>query len=333
MIKEKVIIDCDPGIDDSLALMYALKHPDLEIVAITIVSGNAPAIICARNAAIILKKLNMNIPIYIGEKSPLVKEFVSAQDTHGEDGLGETFFYCNNEFSYQPIDATTFLSDYFNSKKDTSIIALGPLTNISKALELNPNLGKNCKRFVSMGGNYKSHGNCSPVAEFNYWCDPHAAKNTFEKLSNTIEMIGLDVTRKIVLTPNIMNLLHRLNDDLSSFIQKIINFYWDFHWKQEKIIGCVINDPLAIAHFINDEICKGFYSYVDVETDGICEGQTVVDKYNFYGKKSNAVIYTKVDILKFFIEFISTVYDIDKQNVKNLLLGLKDFEVINEQEY
>ncbi len=94
-----------------------------------------------------------------------------------------------------------FLANYFEHKNDTSIIALGPLTNIARALQTNPKLGKHCKRFISMGGSFKSHGNCSPVAEYNYWCDPHAAQYVFENLDKKIEMVGLDITRHIVLTP------------------------------------------------------------------------------------------------------------------------------------
>lgn len=325
MIKEKVIIDCDPGIDDTLALIYALKNPKLEVKAITIVAGNAPVDFCAKNAAIVLKKLNLNIPIYVGEKQPLEQKFISAQDTHGYDGLGETFFEKETVFTFMKQNASTFLANYFSKNSDTSIIALGPLTNIAKALDMNPNLGINCKRFVSMGGTYKSHGNCSPVAEFNYWCDPDAAKKVYKYLSTKIEMIGLDITRKIVLTPNIMHFIKLMDNEISTFIQNMIAFYWDFHWEHEKIIGCVINDPLAVSHFINSNICHGFDSYVDIETSGIAKGQSIVDSYNFYNLPANATIYTQVDKLEFFTDFISILCNCDKEYIKKNLLNLGEF--------
>ena len=105
------------------------------------------------------------------------------------------------------------MADYFKEKTNTSVIALGPLTNIAFALKVNPNIGKHMDRFVSMGGTYKSHGNCSPVAEYNYWCDPEAASYVFENLKQTIEMVGLDVTREIVLTPTILEYCCQMNPE------------------------------------------------------------------------------------------------------------------------
>ena len=105
--------------------------------------------------------------------------------------------------------------------------------------------------FISMGGAFRVEGNCSPVAEFNYWVDPHAANYVFQNLSQKIHMVGLDVTRKIVLTPNIIEFINRLDKNMAKYITEITRFYIDFHWNQEKIIGCVINDPLAVAYFID----------------------------------------------------------------------------------
>lgn len=232
MNKEKIIIDCDPGIDDTLALMYAIQHPKLEVVAITITAGNSPVELGLKNTFVTLELLNRHdIPVYVGDNLPLQREFVSAQDTHGMDGLGENNFTLAQPIIFQEESADCFLANYFEHKNDTSIIALGPLTNIARALQTNPKLGKHCKRFISMGGSFKSHGNCSPVAEYNYWCDPHAAQYVFENLDKKIEMVGLDITRHIVLTPNHLSYMERINPDVSSFIQKITKFYFDFHWQ------------------------------------------------------------------------------------------------------
>ena len=106
-----------------------------------------------------------------------------------------------------------------------------------------------------MGGSFKSHGNCSPVAEYNYWCDPDGASLVYETLHQNgqkIHMVGLDVTRKIVLTPNLLEYMCRLNKETGEFVKKITKFYFDFHWEWEHIIGCVINDPLAVAYFIRN---------------------------------------------------------------------------------
>ena len=163
-----------------------------------------------------------------------------------------------------------------------------------------------------MGGSFKSHGNCSPVAEYNYWCDPDGASLVYETLHQNgqkIHMVGLDVTRKIVLTPDLLEYMCRLNKETGEFVKKITKFYFDFHWEWEHIIGCVINDPLAVAYFINPEFCKGFDSYVQIETEGISLGQSVVDSMNFYRKASNARVLTEVDVYGFFQMFLSRILD------------------------
>lgn len=163
-----------------------------------------------------------------------------------------------------------------------------------------------------MGGSFKSHGNCSPVAEYNYWCDPDGASLVYETLHQNgqkIHMVGLDVTRKIVLTPDLLEYMCRLNKETGEFVKKITKFYFDFHWEWEHIIGCVINDPLAVAYFINPELCKGFDSYVQIETEGISLGQSVVDSMNFYRKASNARVLTEVDVYGFFQMFLSRILD------------------------
>lgn len=326
MKKQKVIIDCDPGIDDSLALMYAIQHPQLEVLAITVVAGNVPTNLGVENVFKILERLDRcDIPVYAGANAPLHREFISAQDTHGMDGLGESDVTRQTTISAQEKSAIDFLAETFQNKTDISIIALGPLTNIAGALQLQPSLGKHCHRFVSMGGSYKSNGNCSPVAEYNYWCDPHAAQIVFASFGKKIEMVGLDVTREIVLTPNLLEYMSFINQTEADFIRKITRFYWDFHWKYEHIIGCVINDPLAVAYFINSELCQGFDAYVDIVTDGIALGQSVVDDHHFYQKNPNTHVLTQVNSRQFFVDFLSVVLhaetSIIAQDLEQLQLG------------
>lgn len=309
MQKRKVIIDCDPGIDDSLALLLALNSPELEVLGITVCSGNVPAKLGAKNA---LKTLqicsSLHIPVYVGEEYPLKRELVTAQDTHGDDGLGENFYEDVNEAKFYE-GGVDFIIDTLNNNDNVSIIALGPLTNIAKALMKDKKAFNNLDEFVSMGGAFRIHGNCSPVAEFNYWVDPHGADYVYKNLLKKIHMVGLDVTRKIVLTPNIIEFINRLDKDMSKYITEITRFYIDFHWDQEKIIGCVINDPLAVAYFIDRNICKGFESFVEVVEDGIAMGQSIVDSFNFYKKENNAIVLTDVDKNKFMSMFLKRIFN------------------------
>lgn len=307
MEKRKVIIDCDPGIDDSLAILLALNSPELEVLGLTICSGNVPASLGAKNA---LKALQMcqrlDIPVYVGEEVPLERELVTAQDTHGEDGVGENFYEdVDAKFNYGGVD---FIIDTLKNNKDVSIIALGPLTNIAKALMKDKKAFDNLDEFISMGGAFRIHGNCSPVAEFNYWVDPHGADYVYKNLPKKIHMVGLDVTRKIVLTPNIIEFINRLDKDMAKYITEITRFYIDFHWEQEGIIGCVINDPLAVAYFIDRSLLKGFDSYVEVVHDGVAVGQSIVDSFNFYKNEPNAHVLTEVDEKAFMKMFLKRIF-------------------------
>ena len=307
MEKRKVIIDCDPGIDDSLAILLALNSPELEVLGLTICSGNVPATLGAKNA---LKALQMcqrlDIPVYVGEEVPLERELVTAQDTHGEDGVGENFYEdVDAKINYGGVD---FIIDTLKNNKDVSIIALGPLTNIAKALMKDKKAFENLDEFISMGGAFRIHGNCSPVAEFNYWVDPHGADYVYKNLSKKIHMVGLDVTRKIVLTPNIIEFINRLDKDMAKYITEITRFYIDFHWEQEGIIGCVINDPLAVAYFIDRSLLKGFDSYVEVVHDGVAVGQSIVDSFNFYKNEPNAHVLTEVDEKAFMKMFLKRIF-------------------------
>ena len=311
MKKRKVIIDCDPGIDDSLAIMLALKSPEIEVIGITIVCGNSPVEMGFGNAKKILKQMNrLDVPVYIGESTPLRRDCVNALDTHGEDGLGESFLPEVTGYQQQ-ISAVDFLADVLKKEK-VSIIELAPMTNLARLIQKDKEAFSCIEEIVSMGGSFKSHGNCSPVAEYNYWCDPDGASLVYETLHQNgqkIHMVGLDVTRKIVLTPDLLEYMCRLNKETGEFVKKITKFYFDFHWEWEHIIGCVINDPLAVAYFINPELCSGFDSYVQIETEGISLGQSVVDSMNFYRKTSNARVLTEVDVYGFFQMFLSRILD------------------------
>ena len=317
MNKRKIIIDCDPGIDDSLAIMLALASPEVEVLGITIVCGNSPVEMGFENAKKILKQMNrLDVPVYMGEPKPLKRDYVNALDTHGADGLGESFLPEVPGYQ-QEIGAVDFLSEALKKEK-VSVIALGPMTNLARLIQKDPKAFDQIEELVSMGGSFKSHGNCSPVAEYNYWCDPDAAALVYDTLyqnGKMIHMIGLDVTRKIVLTPTLLEYICRLDKETGEFIRKITKFYFDFHWEWEHIIGCVINDPLAVAYFLDPDICQGFDSYVQIETEGISLGQSVVDSMDFYRKTPNTKVLTEVDVYAFFQLFLSRILGLEPEKL------------------
>ncbi|EOU1911358.1 nucleoside hydrolase [Clostridium perfringens] len=319
MDKRKVIIDCDPGIDDALAIILALKSKEIEVIGITTVSGNVESLQGAKNALKVLKLLGrLDIPVYLGESKPVKRELVTAQDTHGEDGLGETFL---EEVSSEYIreNGVDFILNTLKNHENVSIIALGPLTNLCRAIEKDSETFHRVKEIVSMGGAYKSHGNCSPVAEFNYWVDPHGAREFLKKFNGEFTMVGLDVTREIVLTPNLREMIHQFKDEIGDFIYDITRFYVDFHWEQERTLGCVINDPLAVEYFINRELCEGFKAYVDIACEDISMGQSVVDVADFYKRRKNVFVLDKVNSKEFMISFLNKIFPSHKEDIKNVL--------------
>ena len=319
---KKIIIDCDPGIDDSLAIMLALNSPEVEVVGITVVAGNSPVELGFQNAKRILDFMGrLDVPVYAGADRPRVRDYVNALDTHGEDGLGESFL---PEVPEQPIpekSAVAFLTETLKSG-DVSVVALGPLTNLAQLIDEDLDAFLSIERLVSMGGNFRSHGNCSPVAEYNYWEDPDSAKVVFDTLyqhHRQIEMVGLDVTRQIVLTPEILADMKEINPRVGDFVEKITNFYFKFHWEWEHIRGCVINDPLAVAQFIDRSILKGISAFTEVETGGISLGQTVVDSMGFYRKESNALIFTEVDKAAFWKMFLTRILEKKPEDIEEVL--------------
>ena len=325
-MRKRVIIDCDPGIDDSLAVMLALSMKDvLEVAGITIVAGNSPVEMGCQNILKVLKFMNrLDVPVYMGADRPLKREYVNALDTHGRDGLGESFFPDVPEYEYVKTksSAVDFLAETLKREK-TGIIALGPMTNLALLAERDPDAFDRIDELVSMGGSFKSHGNCSPVAEYNYWCDPDAASAIYREMDRRgrlIHMVGLDVTRRIVLTPDLLTYMKRLNPRIGDFVEAITKFYMDFHWEWEHLIGCVINDPLAVAYFADRDLCQGFPSYVQIETQGISIGQSIVDSMGFYRHKPNAYVLTEVRRQAFFHLFFSKLLGLEENGTEPDLL-------------
>lgn len=314
---KKVIIDCDPGIDDSLAIMMALSLKELDVVGITIVSGNVINTKGYKNALKVLKLMDrLDIPVYLGEENPIKRELITAEDTHGEDGLGETGYdEVNTEIRYGAVD---FILETAR-KEEISIIAIGPFMNLAEALKRDKDSFNKISEIVSMGGAFKSFGNCSQVAEFNYWVDPDAVQYVFENSDVDLTIVPLDVTRKIVFTPNLREMVNQFDNKISRFIYDITRFYVDFHWKQERTLGCVINDPLAVAYFVDRSICNGKSYFVDMVTEGKAIGQMLVDEGDFYKRKKNALVLTEVDSKKFMNMFMKSIFPDFEEDINIVL--------------
>ena len=265
-----IIIDTDPGIDDCLALLLALNSPELDVRAISISYGNTVVENAYRNAVEILRKLKqpVRVPLGIGARRPLKRQLQVADDTHGPSGLG-----------YAEVPPAGVILDYVRplerllaaQPEPVTLVTLGPATSLARVLRANPGLVHDkVSRHVAMIGNIEAAGNQTRFSEFNAWCDPEALATVLAAEIPT-EMIGLDVTRKLVIRGTEVERLAQH----TPWLHDALRFYVEFHKKQEGLDGAVINDVLAIAYLLQPDVLtfSDLRLVVDLD-DGQSRGRT-----------------------------------------------------------
>jgi purine nucleosidase len=318
MNKIKLIMDVDPGIDDSLALLLAGLSPEFDLMAISVVSGNIEVNQGARNARWAMKMAGRDdVLIAKGCKLPLQRNYVDATDTHGNDGIGEVYFPKDDPISKR--SATEIIPELLKQyPNEITIAALGPLSNLATIIQLDPEVLKLAKEIVIMGGSINVCGNCSPVAEYNFWCDPHAAMIFFDAKLPNVTLVPLDVTYKILLTPNMREMIRQFKTPLAKYVSDITGFYVDFHWAQERTLGCVINDPLVIAYLLDRSILTLKSGHVQIETEGIAMGESVVDFRNTDQIGMSQIAQT-VDAKRFFELFLTRLFREHKEDIQLMI--------------
>jgi purine nucleosidase len=318
MEKIKIIMDVDPGIDDSLALLLAGISNEIDLMAVTVVSGNIEVNQAARNAKFAMHMINRNdVLIAKGCKWPLKRNYVDATDTHGKDGIGEIYFPKEEPVDHG--DATEVITRLLRQYPHQIIIAaLGPLSNLATILMKDPDILPLAKEIIIMGGSVNVCGNCSPVAEYNFWCDPDAAKIFFDAHLQNVTLVPLDVTYKILLTPNMREMIRQFKTPLSEYVTNITGFYVDFHWAQERTLGCVINDPLVIAYILDRSILSCKAGHIQIETEGIALGESVVEFRRANPMKTSAIAQS-VDEKKFFKLFLTRLFSEHKNDIELII--------------
>ena len=271
-MRQPIIIDTDPGIDDCLALLLALNSPELELRAISISYGNTVVENAYRNAVEILRKVKqpppVRVPLGIGARRPLKRRLHVADDTHGPTGLG-----------YAEVPPAGVILDYVRplerlldaQPQPVTLVTLGPVTSLALVLRANPGLVRDkVSRHVAMIGSIEAAGNQTRFSEFNAWCDPEALRAVLAAEIPT-EMIGLDVTRKLVIKGSEVERLAQQ----SPWLHDALRFYVEFHKKHEGLDGAVINDVLAIAYLIQPDVLtfSDLRLTVDLD-DGQSRGRT-----------------------------------------------------------
>ena len=287
--KYKVIYDTDPGVDDAIALYFALAHPLIDVVGITTTFGNVTVEQAAVNALYLTAIAGRKIAVTQGVKTPWVKPGEAPPAyIHGADGLGNLERRAATCNQLDPRSSAQFIVDAARAEPgEISLVAVGPLGNLSLALKLEPNLPRLLREVIIMGGAITEPGNVSPVAEANIWNDPHAADQVFTagwKLS----MVGLDVTHQVIMPVALFKAIaakhrHIATDTLLHAVDFYANFYSNLYPHVAKIHGCFGHDVLAFIYLVNPEFFTLERGRIRVATDGLAQGQTMLDRKPFIG--------------------------------------------------
>jgi inosine-uridine nucleoside N-ribohydrolase len=278
----KVIYDTDPGVDDAMALYYALAHPDVDVVGITTTFGNVTVEQAATNALYLTAIAGFDVPVTKGIAKPWVKTSEAPPDfIHGDDGLGNLVTRQDHTRTLDPRSSAQFIVDMARAYPgEITLVAVGPLGNLALALQLAPELPKLVREVILMGGTVLEPGNVSPVAEANIWNDPHAADLVFTA-GWKLTMVGLDVTHQVILPVTLFAQIakhhqHVAMDTLLHAVKFYADFYSDLYPHVAQIHGCFGHDVLAFIYLTNPELFTLESGRVRVAVDGLAQGQTIL---------------------------------------------------------
>jgi purine nucleosidase len=306
MTPKRIIIDTDPGIDDSLAILLALASPEVQLEGLTIVHGNCSMEQGARNALALLELARAGrVPVAKGCDLPLVQPSLLAPETHGNSGLGYAQL---PEPGSRPIaqhGCDFLIEKILSNPGEITLVAIGPLTNIALAIRKEPRIVQSVKEVFIMGGAIRHEGNTTPLAEFNTYVDPHAAHIVYHS-GMPITLTPLDVTYQCLLLAADVERIKKVDSKIPPFIADATRYYMEFHDKHQGMPGCAINDPLVLALTFVPEMCNYEECYVDVDiSSGVSMGKTFADFYRVTGKPANMKVALEVrarDFIQLFLE-------------------------------
>lgn len=271
----KIIIDTDPGVDDAMAIFMALRSPELEVIGLTTIFGNVETHLATKNALRLLEIAGRtDIPVARGADHPLAGSFLGPVPfVHGDDGQGNLHLPPPKTKAISGSAAAFIVEQVMKAPGEITLVPIGPLTNIALALRLEPQIAANVKEIVIMGGNAVEPGNATPAAEANIHNDPEAADVVFGA-SWSVTMVGLDVTHKIVMTPEHAAAYDKATHPMGQHVSKIIPFYRKFFEEYHGMRGMFTHDPSTIAYLINPALFQTKQWPIRVETQGFGRGKT-----------------------------------------------------------
>ncbi|XP_042510621.1 uridine nucleosidase 1-like [Macadamia integrifolia] len=276
---EKIIIDTDPGIDDSMAIFMAFQTPEVEVLGLTTIFGNVSTEGATRNALLLCEMAgHPGIPVAQGSSEPLKGGIPRVSDfVHGPDGLGNVSLPPPKEKKIEK-SACEFLVDKVSEYPgEVSILALGPLTNLALAIKRDSSFASKVKRLVVLGGAFFASGNVNPAAEANIYGDPEAADIVFTSGANIV-VVGINITTQVKLTDEDLSELRNSEGRNSHFLGELCQFYRDWHVKSDGVYGIFPHDPVSFVALIRPDLFTFKEGVVRVETQGICAGHTLMDQ-------------------------------------------------------
>ncbi|XP_020212243.1 uridine nucleosidase 1 [Cajanus cajan] len=276
---EKLIIDTDPGIDDSMAILMAFQCPEVEILGLTSIFGNATTEIATRNALLLCEIAGReNVPVAEGSSEPLkggtprVADFV-----HGEDGLGNTFLPPPNAKKIEKSASEFLVEKVSEYPGEVTVLALGPLTNLALAIKRDSSFASKVKRIVILGGSFFALGNVNPAAEANIHGDPEAADTVFTSGANIV-VVGINITTQVKFTDADLLELKESKGKYAPLLSDMCKFYRDWHVKSDGVYGVFLHDPVSFVAVVRPDLFTYKKGVVRVETQGISVGHTLMDQ-------------------------------------------------------
>ncbi|XP_020247744.1 probable uridine nucleosidase 1 [Asparagus officinalis] len=277
--KEKLIIDTDPGIDDSMTILMAFQSSEVEVIGLTTVFGNCHAEDATRNALLLCEIAgHPEIPVAEGSQEPLkggkpcVSDFV-----HGSDGIGNLFLPPPSGNKLEQ-SAYEFLVDKVSQyPSEVSVLALGPLTNLALAIKRDSSFASKVKKIVILGGAFFTSGNVNPAAEANIYGDPEAADIVFT-CGAEIVVVGINITTQAILSDADIFDIRNSKGRHAQFLGDITKFYRDWHVKSDGVHGIFLHDPVCFTALLRPDLFTFKKGVVRVETQGICAGHTLMDQ-------------------------------------------------------
>ena len=295
MTTRKIIMDCDPGHDDAIAIILAAAQPTLEILAITTVSGNAEIEKTTDNALKICDLVSLtDVMVSKGASEPLVRLRETAPGIHGDSGLDGPELPVPSRSWSKEHGADTIIRLVKESTEPVTLLPTGPLTNIALALTKAPEIKKNIEEIVLMGGG--TFGNWTPTAEFNIWADPEAARKVFESGIPTVVM-GLDITHQALATKEVIEQVNQIDNHVSNVVGELLVFFASTYKEMFDFDGAPVHDVLTVAYLVAPELFKMKDVNIVVETKAeFTAGTTLIDLHGVTGREVNAKFGVELDV-------------------------------------